>query len=887
LHLFVSHDGDDTWSGLRPTRAWFHRSEGPFRTLVRARDEIRRLKDAGGLPQGGVVVTVEEGRYELTDTFELTEADSGTPECPVTYRAAEGAEVRLAGGPLLTEQSPVTDASVLARLDPSVRDRVVQVDLGAHGVTDFGKQEWQSSKGLAGLELFCNDRPMTLARWPNEGFTPVVDVAGPIEKNRRGQDTCRVGKIVYEGDRPSRWADEPDGWVHGYWYHDWRDQRHPIESIDAEHRILSVKPPYHSSGYRKGRWFYGFNLLCELDTPGEYYVDRDAGILYFIPPNAKDGREYPPAVSVTGTLIALNGASHVTIRGFTLEACRDTAVTVTGGTDNRIAGCVIRNTGAWGAVLRGGERNSVIGCDITDTGLGGIQLDGGDRRSLTPAALCAENNHIYHYSRWCRMYQPGVRCAGVGNRVAHNLIHDAPHQAIGFAGNDHVFEFNEIHSVCHESNDAGAIYSGANWSYRGTVIRHNYLHDITGFRGKGCVGVYLDDIMSGHSIVGNVFYRVTRAAFIGGGRDNVVANNIFVDCKPALHIDARGMGAYNYGADTMQPRRLKEMPYRESPWKEHYPGLVNMLEEEPHIPRNNRVVRNICVGGRWEEVSAQARPGMIDEGNLVGVDPHFVDAAGLDFRLRPDSPAWAQGFERIPMAEIGLYEDPLRASWPVRHEVLPSQAPARTVRRGPAARHGALRVARGAITVDGSTSDWPCDPATAMRCTTAACGTPSKLVSTAWAATDGDALYLLVVTPVAAGADLRTEGNWGQIDAVEFAFRNPDESHSLCYADTIFNIRGFPDGRSASVSDAGASAEAANAAGGALDFAARVHADRWVGEWRIPLAVCGIDARKLRTLPFNVNVRRTADNSWMVWASTEGPIWDVDSAGIVDFQEAK
>ena len=57
------------------------------------------------------------------------------------------------------------------------------------------------------------------------------------------------------------------------------------------------------------------------------------------------------------------------------------------------------------------------------------------------------------------MYSAGhLDLDGVGNRVAHNLIHHAPHQAIGFGGNDHVIEFNEIHNVCYESNDAGAIY---------------------------------------------------------------------------------------------------------------------------------------------------------------------------------------------------------------------------------------------------------------------------------------------------------------------------------------------------------------------------------------------------------------------------------------------
>jgi len=68
------------------------------------------------------------------------------------------------------------------------------------------------------------------------------------------------------------------------------------------------------------------------------------------------------------------------------------------------------------------------------------------------------------------------------------------------------------------------------------------------------------------------------------------------------------MGTYDYGASTEQPRRLKEMPYRESPWKEHYPRLVGMLEDEPAKPKNNLIARNICCGGRWDDVAKQAQP---------------------------------------------------------------------------------------------------------------------------------------------------------------------------------------------------------------------------------------------------------------------------------------
>ena len=252
-------------------------------------------------------------------------------------------------------------------------------------------------------------------------------------------------------------------------------------------------------------------------------------------------------------------------------------------------------------------------------------------------------------------------------------MHDAPHTAIFFRGNEHIIELNEIHSVCYESNDAGAIYNGRDFTQRGTVIRHNYIHDVYGFRARGCVGVYLDDMLSGTRIEGNVFYRTYRAAFIGGGRDNAIVNNIFVECPKAIHVDARALGWAAPALEGMR-QRLEQMPYRQPPWSERYPELLTLYDDEPGVPKGNVIERNIIVGEDWEDIAAQARPHLTMRDNLVTEDPGFVDRAGLNFQLTPQSPAWQIGFVAIPVASIGLYESPDRASWPVTHQVRPRPA---------------------------------------------------------------------------------------------------------------------------------------------------------------------------------------------------------------------
>jgi len=653
LNLYVATQGNDAWSG-RLAESNEAQNDGPLASLEGARDTIRTLKQEKALPAQGVTVTVRGGTYALAKPFELSAGDSGTEAAPIAYAAASGEEVRLTGGIVVEGFEVVTDPAVLKSLDEGARNKVLQADLKALGIADFGPAD----KG--GAELFFNDTPMTQSRWPNEGFVRIVDIVERDGHKIHGIEGSKVGKFLYEDERPARWLEEKDPWLHGYWFWDWSDQRQPIASIDPAAKTIALKPPYHSYGYRRKQWYYAFNMLSELDRPGEWYIDREAGILYFWPPKAIETAA--TVVSVLPSLVVMKETSFVTFRGFTLEACRGTTITVSGGRRVQLADCVMRNAGGSGAGLSGIE-HSAVGCEVYLTGGGGISLSGGDRSTLTPGRLCADNNHIHDYARVNRMYAPGISLHGVGNRATHNLIHTAPHIAISFGGNDHLIEFNEIHDVCMESNDAGAIYTGRNWTMRGHMIRYNYFHDITGFEDRGCVGVYLDDMFSSATIYGNVFYRVTRAAFIGGGRDCTVENNIFVDCRPALHVDARALNWAGYHADdwikeAQEKGTLLGVAYNKAPYSERYPPLVKILDENPKAPMGNLIARNICWGGKWDDVEKIARPFLTFEDNLIDEDPRFVDAEKHDYRLKEDSPAHKLGFKPIPVGEMGLKTKP-------------------------------------------------------------------------------------------------------------------------------------------------------------------------------------------------------------------------------------
>jgi hypothetical protein len=641
----------------------------PFATLDRARDAVRALKRERKFH--GATINVIGGIYELARPLELTPEDSGTAEGPVVWQSSRPGAARLVGGRFVSGWKVVTDPQVLARLDPAARGQVWQTDLCAQGIVTNLADPPGLGGADPGLEVFFNEQPLSIARWPNEGVAFIKEVVGG-DYDHRDAKADPTPQFVYDGDRPRRWAEEPDVMLHGWWVWDWSDQRVRVKSIDAEKRTLTLNLPNLSM--RKGQWFYAYNLLCELDRPGEWYVDRRRNILYLWPPvPIEKGRVM---VSLIPSLVTMKEVSHVTLRGFVLEACQGTAVAISGGSNNLVAACTIRNTGGFGVTISDGRHNGVVGCDMCGLGDGGVALKGGDEQTLAHCDHYADNNLIHHYSRWHPMYRPGVQMIGVGCRAAHNLIHHGPHIAISFFGQENIIEYNELHNVVQHANDAGAVYTqpgmDEDWNERGNVVRYNYIHHVFGFRGKGCVGVYLDDLFSSMHCYGNVFFQVPQAAFIGGGRDSIVENNLFIDCKPAIHVDARGLG-WCKGIEPYLRKRLAAIPYDKPPWSTRYPEMQTILTNNPMAPMGNVFRRNVCWLGRWDDIEAKARPCLLLQDNLIGTDPHLMDAQHLDFRLRKDSPAWSIGFKPIPTGKFGLYQDRLRASWPVVHPA--DQAP--------------------------------------------------------------------------------------------------------------------------------------------------------------------------------------------------------------------
>jgi hypothetical protein len=228
--------------------------------------------------------------------------------------------------------------------------------------------------------------------------------------------------------------------------------------------------------------------------------------------------------------------------------------------------------------------------------------------------------------------------------------------------------------VLQFSSDAGAIYTGRDWGYRGNIVRHNFIHHVsTWFEGWGVQGIYLDDCVSGIQVEGNVLYEIAGHGLQhGGGRDNIMVNNIVARSGSMLTADSR---CFEWqptfpnnvpGDDFNLLEKLENMNYQQDPWASRYPACAAIPDDWATIttpgtlwlfPEGCVLSRNITFGnGNYIDSTEGTLDVYADiSNNLEEVDPLFVDEANLDLGLQPNSPAYSiPGWQEIPFDSIGI-----------------------------------------------------------------------------------------------------------------------------------------------------------------------------------------------------------------------------------------
>ncbi len=647
--FYVSPRGNDAWSGglAEPNAAG---TDGPLATLAGARDRVRQHK-AGGAPTEPIKVLFRSGVYRQSAAVVFEPADSGSPQCPITYAAYPSEQPVFSGGREVTGWRRETGDRFSASVPAAANHRWVF------------------------RQLWVNGQRRTLARSPNTGYFhtagPAAALPGPD-----GKPVVRDKSAVrFRPGDLRNWPNLAD--IDLYVYHHWEVGINPLKAVDeARHTATIAGREHWPFGWAGAQQRYLVeNAPDALDAPGEWQLDRLSGQLAAIAKPGEDLTRATVVAPVAEQLVVLRGDAaagrwidSLRFEGLSFQHTNyvlppdghgdpQAAVTINAaiqanGTRNcAIERCEVAHIGNYAIWFEAGcQNNQVLQCELWDLGAGGVRLG---TAAMPKPELATGNNRVEN----CYIHDGGIIHAGaigvwVGqssdNVIAHNEIADLNYSAIsvgwswGFhptACHRNRIEYNRLHHLARGVlSDMGGIYTlGIS---TGTVIRGNYIHDVWGYHYGGC-GIYPDEGSTGILIENNVTWRTSSGGFsIHYGRDLTVRNNIFGMSRDYLV----SRGRKDKQSNSLQEGNLYV-------WDR---GAL-MIGNADLVARRNlywyRGDEPAPFPGGLKFADWQAKG--FDQDSLLA-DPLLVDPDHDNFQLKPDSPALKLGFQPIDVSQAGL-----------------------------------------------------------------------------------------------------------------------------------------------------------------------------------------------------------------------------------------
>jgi len=672
--LYVATNGNDSNDGS---------FDAPFLTLQRARDAAMNMK-----PNGGLTIYLRGGEYELNNTFTLNSYNSGTSVSPVTYSAYNNETVRLTGAKSLkyADFVPASQASKSRLAEQAAAGSLLEIDMAAQGLTDYGtidRRGYQISKGIMPqMELAIDGERMTLARWPNTGFTGYNAV---VRAGERTPEKITQGcEYQYSGDRPALWGHSEEIFVSGVLGANYSYDYYPVQSIDTAQKTVILKEgaivPYYSKHF-----FYYENVFEEIDSPGEYFIDRTSGKLYLYPPFGWNENSKISVSYLQQPMIDINNAAYITLMGLNMDGGRTDAIRLTQTAEQiTIKNCDIRNFAGKGITVTNGQRCLISNNKIYNIGNTAVAVNGGDYEKLIPSYNTIEKNDISKCSYIDRAYTTAITLGyhSVGINVRNNKIYNTPHTAMIIYGVDHKIEYNDISDAVREFHDMDAIYMNVSvypWE-RGVVFSRNYIHDLgqqifNGEKQMNVSGIRSDNGGHGITVKQNIFADIGRqnANAVRGvcalGTRNVVTGNIFVDTSGTFYANTNYNASAAYDMTDSKTLDLKsKMDARLPVYGKKYPELYNFFNEHPNsayqtnVFENNLIV-NIkyplsSVNGNLQSEGFTGAAQLVKSGGNynTNIDPGFLDYAGENYKLNSNSVVFTAipGFVNIPFELIGI-----------------------------------------------------------------------------------------------------------------------------------------------------------------------------------------------------------------------------------------
>ncbi len=632
--IFVAPDGDDGNDGSL---------SAPLATLSAAKEKAKA--------SGASTVVFRAGTYTFYDTVQFCAADQAN----VTYKAYNGERVVFTAGVPYTGFERCT----------------------VNGVAAFKKAV---GSGAAFNALFHKQHTLRRTRYPAQGYLyaadqSIDDVINPDDDYDYVDYYYHTKGLITKESIPA-FQNMSDIFIRILHY--WKDEMATVTGFDAASGRLTFSRPT-SMTVKQGDRFFFENVFEMLREPGEWYLDKAEGVLYYIPFEG----EQPDTLTLWGaeteTMIAVDGADGISFEnilfwgngfniphgnagmdessqaGYDAPPCLSyrhaKGFTVKNCEFSNIAGCAV--------FLGEAVQNAVIDSNAFEQlGAQAVYIRGQNISvddPLVTKSITVRNNLVNGYGR-VFFNAVGVLIIHANSvDVLHNEIHDGYYTAISVGWRwGYEYSVTYHNHICDNLiydigqgwlSDMGGIYTLG--VQPGTVLSGNCIHNVAadpGEGGYGGWGIYPDEGSSNMLIEKNLVFACGNDSYhLHYGENNTVRNNIFaLSSESQVRVVSRTEGKLTARfTDNILLTDGKAATFSHMQGKNLFEAKHNFLwdltcGDEVYVNQNGDANRSMTV-------KQAEKKGWLEDS--VVVDPKFRDAANFDFTLAEDSPVLQQGFE--------------------------------------------------------------------------------------------------------------------------------------------------------------------------------------------------------------------------------------------------
>ncbi len=536
--IYVSNNGNDTNSG---------RANSPLKSFEKA---LEKVDENDSFEDNRIYVM--GGEYFIDKTIDISNKKNLTIENYANERVALKGSIKLDKEDFVSADP----AELPNTMSDKVKSKIKKLDLNKYIDVKSARQLGYNNY----YKVYENKTADVLARYPNAEYT--------AECRKAGQSVSNGFTL---NDRVAKWGDVSNAWIGGaliapffynrFYIHKNTENTFVLEEKDTKCDVEDTN-------------IVVYNIFEELDLPGEWYIDPESGTLYLYPTSDLGNVEITVADS---SILNIENSENIKISDIEIGWNNKTAVLINSSKDVKIDSVTIRATSGYGVIMSDSQRAAVKNSELYDIAMGGVKINAscGDSGKHIAGGCGIENCHIYNFADE-NSNMAGVDLQGIGNFARHNVIHDSMSQGVLVYDYDNVVENNEIYNVVRDIFDGGAIYIGG-FGFMGIQIRSNYIHDIfKSHRGWGRIySMYADNAAPGITFENNV---VTQVGLYGGGRNNTIKNNIFIDSN--IEYDKRALLGDWYRKNTnLYPQIVNKPGFDRETWYKEHPELKEMVED--------------------------------------------------------------------------------------------------------------------------------------------------------------------------------------------------------------------------------------------------------------------------------------------------------------------